>query len=147
MRRQPAPGERDASVRRSATDCPARIFLADNARIVSFISAMAKDSMEIRSEWSVADGPGKVGAPSTQTLAPVPASLNAPAPPPSRKLISVRLHWARVALALAAIAGCSLGSLYWWRDTHPQLQSGRWWTASRWRHRPVGCRSRNGALS
>jgi HlyD family secretion protein len=82
---------------------------------------MAKDSMEIRSEWSVADGPDKVVAPSANVLAPAPANLNAPAPPPSHKLISVRLHWPRVALALAIIAGCSLGALYWWRETHPQL--------------------------
>jgi HlyD family secretion protein len=82
---------------------------------------MAKDSVEIRSEWSVADGPGKVGAPSTQVLAPAPANLHAPALPPSHKLVSVRLHWPRVALALAIIAGCSLGALYWWREAHPQL--------------------------
>jgi HlyD family secretion protein len=82
---------------------------------------MAKDSMEIRSEWSVADGPDKVAAPSTHVLAPAPANLNAPAPQPSHRLISVRLHWPRVALALAIIAGCSLGGLYWWREAHPQL--------------------------
>jgi HlyD family secretion protein len=31
------------------------------------------------------------------------------------------LHWPRVALALAVIAGCSLGGLYGWREAHPQL--------------------------
>jgi HlyD family secretion protein len=82
---------------------------------------MTKDTMETRSEWSVADGPNKVAVPSAQVLGPVPANHNALAPPASHKLISVRLHWPRVALALALIAGGSFGGLYWWREAHPQL--------------------------
>jgi hypothetical protein len=88
---------------------------------------MAKDSMENCSEWSVA-GSGKIAAPTTQVPAPVPAHFNPPAPPPDHKFISVRLHWPRVALALAIIAGYSLGALYWWREASPQVAArDRFW--------------------
>jgi HlyD family secretion protein len=82
---------------------------------------MANDSIETRSDWSVADGPNNVGAPSPQVLVPVPANFNVAASPAGHKLISVRLHGPRVALALVVIAGCSLGGRYWWREAHPQL--------------------------
>jgi len=82
---------------------------------------MANDTKDIRSEWSVTDGPGKVATSGPHELAPILADVNAPAARSSHKLISVRLHWPRVALALAIIVGCLLGSLYWWRETHPQL--------------------------
>jgi HlyD family secretion protein len=82
---------------------------------------MPNDTQEIRSEWSVADGPGKVAASGPLELAPIPAKVAFPAPRSNQKLISVRLNWPRVALAFAVIVGCSLGGLYWWRETHPQL--------------------------
>jgi HlyD family secretion protein len=79
------------------------------------------DTKNIRSEWSVADGASKVATSGPHDLAAIPANFNAPAPRSNHKLISVRLHWPRVALALAIIVGCSLAGLYWWRETHPQL--------------------------
>jgi len=82
---------------------------------------MVKDTKDISSDWSVADETAKVSASRPHELASAPASLNAPAPRSNHKLISVRLHWPRVALALAIIVGCSLGGFYWWREAHPQL--------------------------
>jgi len=71
---------------------------------------MTKDTKDIRSEWSVADGPDTVVASGPCELAPIPASLNPPAPPSNHKLLAIRLHWPRVALALAVIVGCSLAA-------------------------------------
>jgi HlyD family secretion protein len=34
---------------------------------------------------------------------------------------TVRLHWPRLMLALAIIAGAWFAGFYWWRQTHPQL--------------------------
>jgi len=85
---------------------------------------MAEDTKNIRSKWSVADETAKVAASGLHELPHVTANRNAPAPRPNRKLISVRLHWPRVVLALAVIVGCPLGGLYWWRETHPQLPLG-----------------------
>ena len=82
---------------------------------------MVKDTKDISSDWSVADETAKVSASGPRELAPASASLNALAPRSNHKLISVRLHWPRVALALAVIVGCSLGGFYWWKEAHPQL--------------------------
>jgi HlyD family secretion protein len=82
---------------------------------------MADDTKDIQPEPSVEDGFGKVAAAGPHELAPIPANLNAPAPRLNHNLISIRLHWPRLALALAIIVSCSVGGFYWWRETHPQL--------------------------
>jgi HlyD family secretion protein len=82
---------------------------------------MADDTKDIRFESSLDGEFAKVAAAGPRELARVRANFNAPAPRSNHKLISVRLHWPRVALGLAIIIGCSLGGFYWWRGTHPQL--------------------------
>jgi HlyD family secretion protein len=82
---------------------------------------MANGTKDIHSESSVEDGVCKVAAATLHEPAPVPANFNAPALRSNHNLISISLHWPRVALALAIIIGCSLGGFYWWKETHLQL--------------------------
>jgi HlyD family secretion protein len=82
---------------------------------------MANDTKDIRSESSVDDELGKIAVGGPHELAPVRANFDAPSPRSKHNLISVRLHWPRVAFAFTIMAGCSFGGLYWWRESHPQL--------------------------
>jgi HlyD family secretion protein len=59
-------------------------------------------------------------------LLPTPAAQSLP-PGFRRARVKAQLHWPRVALALAAIAGCALVAFYWWKQTHPQLPPGIVW--------------------
>jgi HlyD family secretion protein len=74
-----------------------------------------------------ADQPAGWAATEMRAVAPVTAIVSSPALRADRKIISVRWHWRRIALALMVLAGCSLGGLYWWAHARPDLPPGIVW--------------------